>query len=168
MTTHITREHIRAVGGIVHSDGNVFFTSIEQLNKAVAAPSCRRLDTGTCGCTAYCGAYLSDNAQTHPAPAATVVNSELTELADRIDHEKLWKIAGMYRDALTAEQRDRLDTGVHLRRYADLLGSNSWRIYPPKPNVSFSASTLDAVVAMVRKREKDVSGAAEMRKGGAA
>jgi hypothetical protein len=27
-----TKEQIRAVGGIVHSDGNVFFTSIEQLN----------------------------------------------------------------------------------------------------------------------------------------
>lgn len=30
----LTKDDIRAAGGIVHSDGNVFFTSIEQLNKA--------------------------------------------------------------------------------------------------------------------------------------
>ena len=31
----LTKDAIRAAGGIVCSDGNVFFTSIEQLNKAV-------------------------------------------------------------------------------------------------------------------------------------
>jgi hypothetical protein len=30
-------EHIRAAGGIVHSDGNIFFTNIDQLRTAVAA-----------------------------------------------------------------------------------------------------------------------------------
>lgn len=31
----LTREHVRASGGIVHSDGNVFFTSLDQLNGAI-------------------------------------------------------------------------------------------------------------------------------------
>ncbi len=30
----LTKEAIRAAGGIVHGDGNIFFTSIEQLNGA--------------------------------------------------------------------------------------------------------------------------------------
>ena len=29
---NITKEQIRAAGGIVHSDGNVFFTNVDQLN----------------------------------------------------------------------------------------------------------------------------------------
>jgi len=31
----ITREQVRSAGGIVHADGNVFFTSLEQLNELV-------------------------------------------------------------------------------------------------------------------------------------
>lgn len=31
----ITTEHVRAAGGIVHSDGNIFFTNLEKLNAAV-------------------------------------------------------------------------------------------------------------------------------------
>lgn len=31
----ITTEHVRAAGGIVHSDGNIFFTDLEKLNAAV-------------------------------------------------------------------------------------------------------------------------------------
>ena len=42
---NITKEQIRAAGGIVHADGNVFFTSIEQLISIMrgledAAPVC--------------------------------------------------------------------------------------------------------------------------------
>jgi hypothetical protein len=33
--TPLTKEHIRKAGGIVHSDGNVFFTNIGSLNQAV-------------------------------------------------------------------------------------------------------------------------------------
>lgn len=33
----LTREHVRTSGGIVHSDGNVFFTSLDQLNSAIEA-----------------------------------------------------------------------------------------------------------------------------------
>ena len=42
----------------------------------------------------------------------------LEALADRIDHEQLWRKAAMYRDDFTQDQRDRLDAGVQLRRYA--------------------------------------------------
>ena len=43
---------------------------------------------------------------------------EIEALANRIDHEELWRLPGMRRDSLTPEQRDRLDAGVYLRRYA--------------------------------------------------
>jgi hypothetical protein len=33
----LSKEDVRAAGGIVHSDGNVFFTNIEQLNAALLA-----------------------------------------------------------------------------------------------------------------------------------
>jgi hypothetical protein len=33
----LTAEAIRAAGGIVHKDGNVFFTNLEQLNQAIRA-----------------------------------------------------------------------------------------------------------------------------------
>jgi len=33
----LTAEVIRAAGGIVHKDGNVFFTNLEQLNQAIKA-----------------------------------------------------------------------------------------------------------------------------------
>ena len=36
-TPKLTHEQIRAAGGIVHSDGNIFFTNIEKLNDAIAA-----------------------------------------------------------------------------------------------------------------------------------
>ncbi len=39
MTQHITQEQIRAAGGIVHRDGNIFFTNIDQLNAALAQPA---------------------------------------------------------------------------------------------------------------------------------
>ena len=31
----LTIENIRAVNGIVHSDGNIFFTNLDQLNRAI-------------------------------------------------------------------------------------------------------------------------------------
>lgn len=39
MTQHITQEQIRAAGGIVHRDGNIFFTNIDQLNAALEYPA---------------------------------------------------------------------------------------------------------------------------------
>jgi hypothetical protein len=85
-------------------------------------------------------------------------------LANRIDHEQLWRGAGMDRDKMTPEQRDRLDAGVNLRRYADLLGNGGWRIFPPRPGLSFRASTLDKAVEMAR-RDEDRHARADARKG---
>ena len=48
---------------------------------------------------------------------------ELEALADRIDHEELWRRPGMERDQMTQEQRDRLMAGVCLRRYASDRGT---------------------------------------------
>lgn len=44
---------------------------------------------------------------------------KIRELANRIDHEELWRLPLKDRDLLTAEQRDRLEAAIHLRRYAD-------------------------------------------------
>lgn len=43
---------------------------------------------------------------------------EIEALANRIDHEELWRWAGMDHDKMTPEQKDRLWAGIHLRRYA--------------------------------------------------
>lgn len=48
---------------------------------------------------------------------------ELNALANRIDHEELWRWAGMDHDKMTPEQKDRLWAGVHLRRYASDRGN---------------------------------------------
>jgi hypothetical protein len=48
---------------------------------------------------------------------------ELEALANRIDYEELWRRPGMDRDQMTLEQRDRLDAGVNLRRYAHKRGT---------------------------------------------
>jgi hypothetical protein len=82
---------------------------------------------------------------------------KLVELADRIDHEQNWRRSGIFqRDHLTQDQKDRLQAGVMLRRYAALMAPDSWRLFPPKAvaSVSFRASTLDGVVKMA-EREQD-------------
>lgn len=43
--------------------------------------------------------------------------AEIEALANRIDHEQLWRLSPFDWDKLTPEQRDRLDAGVYLRRY---------------------------------------------------
>lgn len=53
--------------------------------------------------------------------AATL--EELEALANRIDHEELWRRPGMDRDKMTPEQQDRLMAGVYLRRYASDHGN---------------------------------------------
>ncbi len=47
---------------------------------------------------------------------------ELKALANRIDHDELWRRPGLERDTMTPEQRDRLDAAVNLRRYASHRG----------------------------------------------
>lgn len=44
---------------------------------------------------------------------------KIRELADRIDHEQLWRLSGLDQMELPPEKRDRLDAAVYLRRYAD-------------------------------------------------
>lgn len=48
---------------------------------------------------------------------------ELEALANRIDHEELWRWAGMDHHKMTPEQKDRMWAGVHLRRYAHDRGN---------------------------------------------
>ncbi len=48
---------------------------------------------------------------------------ELEALANRIDHEELWRQPGMDRDTMTPEQQDRLMAAVYLRRYASNRGN---------------------------------------------
>lgn len=48
---------------------------------------------------------------------------QLEELANRIDHEELWRLSMLDRDNLTQDQRDRLDAGINLRRYAHDRGT---------------------------------------------
>jgi hypothetical protein len=45
-------------------------------------------------------------------------HTEIEALANRIDHEELWRLPGMEQRELPQEKRDRLDAGVYLRRYA--------------------------------------------------
>ena len=77
---------------------------------------------------------------------------KLLDLADRIDHEELWRRAGLFRKGMTPEQCDRLDAGVALRRYADLWAPGRWVVFPPVGPVHFSASTLETAVEMALKR----------------
>ena len=88
------------------------------------------------------------------AEAPSQKQQKLRALADRIDHEKLWKRPMMYRDRLTDDQRDRLDAAVNLRRYADLLAPGRWLVLPPTGNFQFSAGSLEAVTEMA-KRDQD-------------
>lgn len=48
---------------------------------------------------------------------------ELESLANRIDHEELWRRPGMEHDQMSQEQKDRLWAGIHLRRYAHDRGN---------------------------------------------
>lgn len=45
-------------------------------------------------------------------------HKQIEDLANRIDNEELWRRSPFDRDGMTQEQRDRLDAGVYLRRYA--------------------------------------------------
>jgi hypothetical protein len=78
---------------------------------------------------------------------------KLLALADRIDHEKLWRLAGMDHDDLTGEQKDRMNAGVALRRYADILAPGHWVLIRPTGAIQYGASTLDKAVEMARREE---------------
>lgn len=59
----ITHEQIRAAGGIVHGDGNIFFTNLAQLNVAIKpALEKAEFDGFSAGTVAACGVlYAQDN-----------------------------------------------------------------------------------------------------------
>ena len=78
---------------------------------------------------------------------------KLLALADQIDHEKLWRRPAMDRDNLTADQRTRLDAGVMLRRYADILEPGRWLVIPPVGSVQFSAGSLEKAYEMAKRNE---------------
>jgi hypothetical protein len=78
---------------------------------------------------------------------------KLLALADRIDHEKLWRQPAMDRHTLTDDQQARLDAGVMLRRYADILAPGRWLVIPPTGGVQFSAGSLDAAYEMAKRDE---------------
>lgn len=78
---------------------------------------------------------------------------KLRELADRIDFEQLWRSAGIDHSKMTPDQIDRMNAGVALRRYAELLAPGRWLIFPPVGPVHFSAGTLERVYEMAKKDE---------------
>lgn len=85
----------------------------------------------------------------HHQPAAW-----LMELADRIDPDELWRRPGLEQLDMPPEQQDRLEAGVNLRRYADLLGQGHWRVFPPRRGICFRSSTLAGAVEMAQRDEE--------------
>lgn len=109
------------------------------------------------GCCASLGAAFKEGvrwAERMSAAQSHDPNAKLMELADRIDYEKLWGRPGLEQFDWPQDKRDRMMAGVMLRRYADLLGNDGWRLYPPHPGTSFRATTLDDVVDMARAEER--------------
>ena len=78
---------------------------------------------------------------------------KLMELADRIDYERLCLRPGLTHRDMTPEQRDRMNAGVELRRYAQIWKADRWIVIPPTGPVRFSASTLDKAYEMAKKDE---------------
>ena len=101
---------------------------------------------------------LASSAQQQPVSAeASEEPSEkqrkLLALADRIDHEQLWRWAGMDHHKMTPEQHNRMNAGVELRRYAQIWKADRWIVIPPVGPVRFSADTLDRAVEMAKRDE---------------
>lgn len=97
------------------------------------------------------------------AEAPSEKQKKLLDLADRIDHEQLWRWAGMDHHKMTPEQRDRMNAGVALRRYARLWAPGHWVVFPPVGPVSFSASTLGKAVEMATRDDARRSDAGTRR-----
>lgn len=100
-------------------------------------------------------ASLASRSEAPVAPSAeepSEKQKKLYDLADRIDHEQLWRVAGIDHSKFTPEQKDRLNAGVALRRYGQLLAPGRWLVFPPEGNVHFGAGTLDAVYEMAKNK----------------
>lgn len=120
---------------------------------------------GTGACTAFeRGAewvrlHLRGSIRLEPM-AGESKQKKLFDLANRIDPEKLWQRAGMDRPGFSDDQKDRLDAGVNLRRYANLLQPDRWLLIPPSGSVQFSSASLDGVYEMAWRdvdRQKGMS-----------
>lgn len=79
---------------------------------------------------------------------------KLRALADRIDHEQLWRRPALEHDSMTQDQRDRLNAAVELRRWADAKKPGRWLVIPPDGPVQFSSATLDGAVAMAKRDQE--------------
>lgn len=77
----------------------------------------------------------------------------LRALADRIDHEELWRRPALEHGKMTQEQRDRMNAAVELRRWADRKKPGRWIIVPPDGPTQFSAQSLDGAVEMAKRDE---------------
>jgi hypothetical protein len=111
-------------------------------------------------------AATTAGAATTSEDAPSVKQEKLRALADRIDHESLWKRPMMCRGQMTDEQRDRLDAGVMLRRYSDLLAPGRWLVVPPTGSVQFSAASLDKVTEMAKADQDRKAMRATQQEGG--
>jgi len=109
---------------------------------------------GVAQATTASASGAEDTQVAEPAVAPSKRREKLLTLADRIDHEKLWRRPMMFRDGLTDDQRDRLDAAVNLRRYADLLAPGRWLVLPPTGNLQFSAGSLEAVTEMAKRDQE--------------
>lgn len=95
-----------------------------------------------------------EGAELPPLQAGSMTRQEkLLALADRIDHEKLWRQPAMDRHTLTDDQQARLDAGVMLRRYADILAPGRWLVIPPTGGIQFGAGSLNAAYEMAKRDE---------------
>lgn len=107
MTEHFTREAVIAAGGIVHRDGNVFFTNLDKLNamftakakewEAQGAVAWLDLEKLAIGGMAYATNFQASSKQiqlyTHALPAqpADPVNAELVKALEKLieQHDEL-------------------------------------------------------------------------------
>jgi hypothetical protein len=118
------------------------------------------------------GANAVQQEQAKPTDLQALTDAEISTkqgkllaLADRIDHEKLWRLAGMDHDKLTEEQKDRMNAGVALRRYADIWTPGHWVVVPPTGGIQFGASTLEKAVEMTKRHHARHLGATPAQEG---
>ena len=143
---------------------------LDQLERALAVPAAEYVPA-IADALAIVGkirAAAGHEAEALPLAPATE-QQKLRDLANRIDHEELWRRDPFDRleGKMTPEQIDRLDAAVHLRRYSDLLQPGRWRVFPPHGGVSFSAGTMDTVFRMAQRQEaRRAARAAEVESGG--
>jgi hypothetical protein len=76
---------------------------------------------------------------------------KLRALADRIDHEELWRRPAMEHRDWSQDKIDRMNAAVELRRWANAKKPGRWLVIPPTGPVQFSADTLQKAAEMAKK-----------------